>query len=238
LVVTVASSGVQSSGVNLRDGSNLPYGHVFRSKDFGDTWEDIDGGKLPNVVYYAAAYESTEPYRLFIAGDVGVWAEMEKGWLNISGNLPSVIVSDLVYHQKTGTLTAATYGRGIWRIKPGDLTKAAPARKKPVDRIDIATGLRVDPSVPAPVQMNPPDGAAVDDPQRKTVVTVQPVPNAIGYQVELMCQNTPSVGFGSWTAEITFNGFNPGKAQWRVWAILPDGLRSPASPWRNIKYSN
>jgi hypothetical protein len=38
-------------------------------------------------------------------------------WANITGNLPNVIVSDLVYHQDEACLYASTYGRGIWRLK-------------------------------------------------------------------------------------------------------------------------
>ena len=38
-------------------------------------------------------------------------------WVTISGNLPHVIVSDLVYHHQDRILTASTYGRGIWRLK-------------------------------------------------------------------------------------------------------------------------
>ena len=29
--------------------------------------------------------------------------------------LPNVMINDLVYHDRDRTLTAATYGRGIWR---------------------------------------------------------------------------------------------------------------------------
>ena len=38
-------------------------------------------------------------------------------WVGISGNLPHVVVTDLVYHHKDRILTAATFGRGIWRLK-------------------------------------------------------------------------------------------------------------------------
>src|SRR5262249_27081634 len=151
------------------------------------------------------------------------------------GNLPSVVVSDLVYHDKDQTLTAATYGRGIWRISPGNLRRP-PAGKKRHERIEIAAGLRVDPSISRPLQLAPADGAVIDDPLRRTVVTVKPVPHALGYQVELAAEGS-SMGFGSMNPEIAFNGFGRGKARWRVWAILPDGLRSAASPWREINYS-
>ena len=236
VVLTVASTGIQSSGVDLSTGAALPYSHVFRSADMGDTWTDIDAGTLPNVVFYAAAYQSKPPYRLFVGGDVGVWAETEKGWLNISGNLPSVVVSDLIYHDKDRTLTAATYGRGVWRISPGNLDAPA-AVGAPLEQIELATGLRVDPSVSAPLQVAPADGTVVDDPLRNTAVTVQAIPGALGYQVELAVQDT-SVGFSSRTPEITFQGFGMGATRWRVWAILPDGLRSAASGWRSINYAH
>ena len=102
---------------SIARGLDLPYRHVFCSRDMGTTWEDIDGGALPNVVFYAAAYETHTPYRLFVPGDTGVWALTQGKWLNISGNLSSVVVSDLVYHHRSRTLTAATYGRGVWRIR-------------------------------------------------------------------------------------------------------------------------
>jgi photosystem II stability/assembly factor-like uncharacterized protein len=237
VVVTVASSGNQSSGVQLQTGADLPYSHVFRSQDRGNTWTDIDAGKLPNVVYYASAYQTEAPYQLFIGGDVGVWAEIDGGWLNMSGNLPCVVVSDLVYHRKDRTLTAATYGRGIWRIRPG-IVRAPPTSGAPPEQIAIATGLRVDPSVAAPVVISPADGAVIDDPSLKTVVTVQPVANAMGYQVEFASPGLGSQGESSTTPVIQFlpPDFRGGK--WRVWAILPDGLRSAASAWRAISYAH
>jgi photosystem II stability/assembly factor-like uncharacterized protein len=237
VVVTVASTGVLSSGVQLRTGAQLPYGHVFRSPDCGDTWTDIDAGQLPNVLFYSVAHETHPPYRLFVAGDVGVWAEMETGWLNISGNLPNVVVSDLVYHHKDGTLTAATYGRGVWRIRPGTLQVPTPAAAGPPgEQIALAAGLRVDPSIAAPLQLTPADGAVIDAYPRKTLVTVQPVAGALGYQIELTTGGV-SLGASSTTPEIRFEALGAGSAEWRVWAILPDGLRSAASAWRSITYS-
>jgi hypothetical protein len=39
-----------------------------------------------------------------------------KNWTAVPANLPNVIVADLVYHHNDRILTAATYGRGIWRL--------------------------------------------------------------------------------------------------------------------------
>ena len=43
--------------------------------------------------------------------------EKEGTWSNLSKNLPNAMIVDLVYHEKDGTLSAATYGRSIWRMK-------------------------------------------------------------------------------------------------------------------------
>jgi len=111
-----------------------PFSHVFRSLDGGETWEDADpDDTLPNVPHLALAFETNKPYRLFVAGDVWIYmfeekdeteeteegAKEERGgkrgeWQSYTGDLPSVTITDLVYHQATRTLTAATYGRGLW----------------------------------------------------------------------------------------------------------------------------
>jgi photosystem II stability/assembly factor-like uncharacterized protein len=115
-----------------------PWSNIFWTENGGDTWLDVDGGLLPNVVFYALAFETHEPYRLFVAGDAGVWVKLDSrepmldrfgrewrlpaiGWVSITGNLPNVVVSDLVYNGKDQILTAATYGRGIWRLPTHDL---------------------------------------------------------------------------------------------------------------------
>jgi photosystem II stability/assembly factor-like uncharacterized protein len=149
---TVAGTGLgrflhpRHFGARVLDGEFLSRGfsHVFASADGGDSWVDIDGGVLPDIAWHAAAFEHAPPHRLFIGGDYGVFMllntqqvfrEIEKNlrfisarvddkaaWVNITGNLPNVIVSDLVYHARDHALYVATYGRGIWRL---DLDEAA-----------------------------------------------------------------------------------------------------------------
>ena len=236
VVATVASTGTAGSGVALSSGKDLPYRHVFRSEDEGDYWEDIDNGWFPNLALYAAAYETHPPYRLFVAGDVGVGLEKDGVWLNISGNLPNVVVSDLVYHHKDRTLTAATYGRGIWRLPCGKL-RFEGVVNRPMERIRLAAGLRVDPSIPIPVQLTPANGAVFDVFPRITQATVKPVYGALGYQVEVFTESLgSSFAASSTTPEITFAFVGKGKGKWRAWAILPDGLRSNASKWRSFTY--
>jgi len=99
--------------------ANFGHSHIFRSDDGGSTWTDSDGGQLPNVPHHAAVIPPDDPTRIFVANDVGVYVspDLGKTWQNFTKNLPNVMVIDLVYHQADGTLSAATYGRSIYRIK-------------------------------------------------------------------------------------------------------------------------
>jgi photosystem II stability/assembly factor-like uncharacterized protein len=124
VVVTLAGSGIASI---LPPPDNKPRTymslgvesicHVYHSEDNGSTWRAIDPPGHPDVACHAAVFERRKPHRLFIANDCGVWMiEDLARWSNVTGNLPNVTVSDLVYHDATRTLWAATYGRGIWRM--------------------------------------------------------------------------------------------------------------------------
>jgi photosystem II stability/assembly factor-like uncharacterized protein len=93
--------------------------HVFRSDDAGTTWRDTDGGQLPDSPHNAVAIRPDRPDTVFVAADAGVFQSTDAGanWTNISGNLPHTQCVDLVYQQTDGTLTVATYGRSMWRLK-------------------------------------------------------------------------------------------------------------------------
>jgi hypothetical protein len=234
VVVTVASTGISNSGVRLSTGEYLPYGHVFRSYTGGAIWEDIDAGTLPNVAYFSAAYETHPPYRLFVASDLGVWAEIEGYWVHINGNLPNVVVSDLVYHHRDRTLTAATYGRGIWRMHLGALPLPHP--KKGV-RAGDASALRVDPTIEIPVRRTSTIRRIRRGAAPRLEMSVEPVAGAAGYQFEIV---VPSAGrrvkYGSVGPTLTVGDIGGPAGRWRA-ATIRDGLRSRSSPWRRFVVS-
>jgi photosystem II stability/assembly factor-like uncharacterized protein len=93
--------------------------HVFRSTNGGLTWRDIDGGRLPDVPHHALAIPTPAPGTLFVANDAGVFMTKDRGanWTNLTSNLPTSPVVDIVYHDASRTLYAATYGRSIWRLR-------------------------------------------------------------------------------------------------------------------------
>jgi len=99
--------------------ANFQASHVFRSKDAGATWTDIDRGQLPDVPHHAVAIPKAKPPTVYVCSDAGVHVSTDAGetWKNLTRNLPTVPIVDLVYHEADGTLTAASYGRSIWRLK-------------------------------------------------------------------------------------------------------------------------
>jgi photosystem II stability/assembly factor-like uncharacterized protein len=143
-----ARRGTGGVGSGADDGAlplaSLPYPHVIwfdkqdkdnqdKPKDRPGKWKDANDGNLPNVHHNVVTWSGDpkakpiKPSHVFVGNDVGVWmgtrdAEKPSGWTwhDISGNLPNVIVTDLVYHRESYSLTAATYGRGIWHLKLDD----------------------------------------------------------------------------------------------------------------------
>jgi photosystem II stability/assembly factor-like uncharacterized protein len=99
--------------------ANFHASHVFRSKDGGATWTDVDRGRLPDVPHYAVAIPKAKPSTVYVCSDAGVHVSIDAGetWKGLTRNLPTVPIVDLVYHETDGTLTAASYGRSIWRLK-------------------------------------------------------------------------------------------------------------------------
>lgn len=119
-------------------------------------------------------------------------------------------------------------------MRPGRRVAAATEAGPAPEQITFAVGLRVDPLVSPPIPLMPPDGMIMDTYSEQTLVTLQPVPGAVGYQLEFVAADGSSTGYTSTTPEIEISRMGDGK--WRVWAILPDGLRSAASQWRSLTY--
>jgi photosystem II stability/assembly factor-like uncharacterized protein len=251
VVLSVASSGVPGTSLRrIEEGGEIPsqsaYSHVFQSGNSGNTWGALDGGDLPDVVYNALAFETHPPFRLFVAGDAGVWMSLNPDtrkipaascWASIAGNMPNVVVSALIYHHKDRILTAATYGRAFWRLKlAGPLEVIDPRSERVPKDAPLAVGLRRDASVPAPVLLAPADGAQFSNTSPTlTVLTWEPVSGAIGYTVDVTEESGFSLSLSSRRPAVKFVS-DSGIARWRVWALLPQSARSPGSEVRTFRY--
>jgi photosystem II stability/assembly factor-like uncharacterized protein len=99
--------------------ANFGHSHVFQTKDGGDNWGDVDKGQLPDVPHHVAVIRGDEPDKVYVGNDAGVFVlDTASGtWMNLTKNLPNAMVVDLVYHEQDAALSAATYGRSIWRLK-------------------------------------------------------------------------------------------------------------------------
>jgi hypothetical protein len=90
---------------------------VFMSSNSGATWTNISAG-LPNLPVNCILLPSTVTLGnegIYVGTDRGVYYhDTISGWMSFNNNLPNVIVNDLKYAVPTGTILAATYGRGIW----------------------------------------------------------------------------------------------------------------------------
>lgn len=95
-------------------------GKVFVSRNGGATWQNISGN-LPDAPANALALDPADPNRIWLSTDAAVYSTRDGGqtWQSERRNMPVVTVMDLVYHAKTGTLVAATFGRGVWTMKVG-----------------------------------------------------------------------------------------------------------------------
>jgi hypothetical protein len=109
-------------------------GQVWRTKDFGQTWDNLSGNRLqadslPNVPVNTIVIDPTAPIQpefgatgVFVGTDVGVyrgtWNGTKWSWQRFGSNFPMAQVLDLqVTSYFSGTqLVAATHGRGAWTI--------------------------------------------------------------------------------------------------------------------------
>ncbi len=92
-------------------------GHVYRSDNAGLAWTDVSA-TLPNIPANAIEVDPTNTAVVYVAADVGVYRSADAGasWSAFNNLLPNALVKDLVFHQPTRLLRAATQSRGVWEI--------------------------------------------------------------------------------------------------------------------------
>ncbi|WP_405378338.1 T9SS type A sorting domain-containing protein [Nonlabens sp. Asnod3-A02] len=130
-LVSSFNNNITAIEVNANDSSivyaatSFSNGGVFKSNNQGRTFIDITGN-LPNLGKNTLAHQGSsidEP--LYVGTTVGVYKYDESlgTWEIYSNNLPNVNIRDLEINTNDNTLTAATYGRGIWQ---SSVQQAAP----------------------------------------------------------------------------------------------------------------
>jgi photosystem II stability/assembly factor-like uncharacterized protein len=88
---------------------------VYRTRDFGKTWDDIGSG-LPDAPTSVLWEDRVNPDLLFVGTDIGVYFTLDGGasWIPLKNNMPTVPIRDLLVHPREKDLVVGSYGRGVW----------------------------------------------------------------------------------------------------------------------------
>jgi photosystem II stability/assembly factor-like uncharacterized protein len=88
--------------------------YVWKSTDFGNTWQDISGN-IPVGPVNVIREDPVNPDILYAGTDGGVYVSKDSGkkW-DVLGNLPYSYVHDLSIHPRDNMIIIATHGRGMW----------------------------------------------------------------------------------------------------------------------------
>ena len=161
--------------------------HVFRTRDFGTSWEEIVTG-LPKdqpTGSFVRALQEDDHKRglLFAATETSVHVSFDDGdhWQALRLNLPTTAFYDLKIHE--GDLIAATYGRGIWvldDISPLEQLSAELADRQAIlfrPRAATRVQSNINQDTPFPPEVphgkNPPQGVVIDYYLKQSAQTVQ-----------------------------------------------------------------
>lgn len=125
-------------------------GHLWRTKDGGQTWTSIVGAdpahRLPNVGVYVVKYDPITPTTIYAGTEIGVYVTTDDAatWNRMGDGFPMVPVRDMYVAKNQEFIRVATYGRGLWEIYPSaDANHGAPGngdydRNLKLDWIDLA----------------------------------------------------------------------------------------------------
>jgi photosystem II stability/assembly factor-like uncharacterized protein len=100
---------------NYRQFDFNPY--LYRTKDFGKTWENILNEKDETFGYTLSIIQDIEePNLLFLGTEYGLYISIDEGeeWTKWTNNYPNVSTMDLAIHPREHDLVIGTFGRAIY----------------------------------------------------------------------------------------------------------------------------
>ncbi|MGB6866310.1 MAG: hypothetical protein WBE11_11510, partial [Candidatus Aminicenantaceae bacterium] len=98
--------------------------YVWKSSDYGKTWQDISKG-IPLGPVNVIREDPSDKNILYVGTDIGVYISKDAGatWDVLGGNLPSTFVHDLIIHPRDNIIVIATHGRGLWAMDAEPINK-------------------------------------------------------------------------------------------------------------------
>ena len=91
--------------------------YIYRSTDYGTTWQDIGEG-IPGGPVNVIREDPVNAETLYVGTDLGVYISRDaaRSWQVLGSNLPITFVHDLVIHERDKTAVIATHGRGVFTL--------------------------------------------------------------------------------------------------------------------------
>ncbi len=180
---------VTFSGLKWHD----PQPHVFRTTNFGQSWQDISAN-LPDAPINAIAIDPLDPDVIYVGTDVGPFVSTDAGgsWQALGVGIPAVSVYDLKIHPTQHYLAAGTHGRSMYVLY--DL----PTSLTPPSTPPVADAYTLLPNYPNP--FNPETVVPFRLGSRSEVSLA--VYNALGQRVTTLFRGTLAAG----RHEVRWNG--------------------------------
>jgi photosystem II stability/assembly factor-like uncharacterized protein len=146
--------------------------HIYRTRDFGKTWQEIVAGLPVNAPVNVVREDPGRKGLLFAGTETSVFVSFDAGdhWQALQLNLPHTSMRDLTIHGDD--LIVGTHGRSFWILD--DITPLRQLSEKvasaetylyaPQDAVRMHRDRNPDTPLPpeVPAGKNPPDGAIVD----------------------------------------------------------------------------
>ena len=112
--VTVSNNNPDRAWVTFSEYNNIH--KVYETNNAGDNWVNISGNNLPGLPVNCIVYQGGANDDLYLGTDIGVYYKNNtmSDWIPFMNGLPNVIVKELEIHYTKQTISAATFGRGIW----------------------------------------------------------------------------------------------------------------------------
>ncbi|HPJ60051.1 MAG TPA: hypothetical protein PLV06_05120 [Bacteroidales bacterium] len=103
--------------------------YIWRSTDFGDTWEDISGN-IPVGPVNVIREDPVKKGILYAGTDASVYISTDNGvrW-EVLGDLPYAYVHDLQVHPRDNMIIIATHGRGMFVLDANSINEKDRARR-------------------------------------------------------------------------------------------------------------
>lgn len=108
-----AASTVFATISGYKDNNNTA--HIYKSTNYGDTWEAIAGNLPPLAINSLQVIPGYDDQTLFVGTDGGVYGTIDGGlvWERVGENMPIIATYDLEWNRGENTLVAGTFARSV-----------------------------------------------------------------------------------------------------------------------------